>query len=77
MEDREKLLKLLREVCPDVDFVHEQDLIGDGLLESLELVTVAAEMIDAFGVKISVDDMLPENFRSLDAMLAMIRRKKR
>ena len=77
MTDREKLLRLLQDICPGVDFAHEQDLIGDGLLQSLDLVTAVAEMIDVFGVKLTAVDLVPENFRSVDAMLDLLRRKKR
>ncbi len=77
MTDRETLLQLLQDICPGVDFAHEQDLVRDGLLQSLDLVTAVAEMIDVFGVKLTAVDLVPENFRSVDTMLDMLRRKKR
>lgn len=72
---KEKLLQVLSDTCPGVDFETETSLIDDGLLESLDLVTIVAELMDAFDVEITVEDLLPENFNSADAMLAMIRRK--
>ena len=32
----EKLLSILKEIRPDVDFANEQDLIGSGILDSLD-----------------------------------------
>ena len=72
---KEKLLEILTDACPGVDFETETALIDDGLLESLDLVTIVAELMDAFDVEITVEDLLPENFNSADAMLAMIQRK--
>ena len=72
---REQLLKILTDCCPDVDFEREQALIDDGLLESLDIVTIVSDIMFVFGVEISVDDLLPENFNSVDAMLELIRSK--
>jgi acyl carrier protein len=58
-----------------VDFEHETALIDDGLLESLDIVTIAAEIMAEFDVQLSVDDLLPENFNSADALLALIESK--
>ena len=75
MVDRASLLDILRDVCPDLDFERETSLIDDGLLESLDIVSIVTGIMDEFDVEINVDDLLPENFNSLDAMLALIERK--
>ena len=69
---RESLLEILRDVCPDVDFECETSLIDDGLLESLDIVSIVTGIMDEFDVELNVDDLLPENFNSVDAMLALI-----
>ena len=72
---REKLLDLLSACCPGVDFEHETALIDDGLLESLDIVTIASEIMGEFDVQLNVDDLLPEHFNSADALLALIESK--
>ena len=72
---RESLLEILRDVCPDLDFERETALIDDGLLESLDIVSIVTGIMDEFDVELNVDDLLPENFNSVDAMLALIERK--
>lgn len=72
---REQLLEILTDVCPGVDFAAETALIDDGVLESLDLVTLVTEIMDAFSVELTVEDLLPENFNTVDAMLALIERK--
>ena len=69
---REKLMEILTETCPGVDFETETALIDDGLLESLDIVTIVAEIMDAFEVELTVEDLVPENFNSVDAMLELI-----
>ena len=75
MIDRDALLDILRDVCPDLDFERETSLIDDGLLESLDIVAIVTEIMDAFDVVITVDDLLPENFNSVDDMIALIESK--
>ncbi len=69
---KEKLVNILTEICPEVDFENETALIDDGLLESLDIVMIVTEVMQEFGVELTVDDLLPENFNSVDALLALI-----
>ncbi len=73
---REKLLEILTEAVPGVDFEMETALVDDEILESLDIVTIVSELNDAFDVEITVDDLVPENFNSLDAMLALLQARK-
>lgn len=68
----EQLLEILSEICPGVDFETQTALIDDGILESLDIVTIVAEIMDKFDVELNVDDLLPENFNSAQAMMALI-----
>jgi len=44
----------------------ETDLIETGLLDSLALVELLAQLEESFDVSISTDDLEIENFRSID-----------
>ena len=74
---KEKLIELLSDTCPGIDFENETALIDDGLLESLDIVAIVTEIMDAFDVVITVHDLLPENFNSVDAMLALIEQRRK
>ena len=71
---RESLLEILRDVCPDVDFERETSLIDDGLLESLDIVSIVTGIMDEFDVELNVDDLLPENFNSAEALYDLIKK---
>lgn len=68
----EKLLAILKETCPGVDFETETGLVDNELIDSFDLVTIAAEIMGEFDVELNVDDMIPENFNSVAAMMALI-----
>ena len=76
MHDETKLLQILTETCPGVDFTKETALVDDGFLESLDLVTIVSEIMATFYIELNVDDLLPENFNSVPAMLRLIQSRK-
>jgi len=71
---REQLLGILQDIRPDVDFDKEQKLIGDGILESFDIISLVPELEDAFDIEIKPKELKAENFNNVDLMLAMIER---
>lgn len=70
----DEILEILNGLGLDVDFENCKTLIDDGILESLDIVTVIAELSDAFDITIPARDIVPENFNSAEAMLNMVNR---
>ena len=73
-EMKEELMEILTGVRSDVDFENSTKLIDDGILESLDIVAIVGEFNETFDVEISVEDLVPENFNSVDAMVELITR---
>lgn len=69
---RETVLEILTEIRGDIDFENETKLIDDNILASLDIVAIVSEFNDEFDVEISVEDLVPENFNSVDAMVKLI-----
>ncbi len=69
---REQLLAILKDIKPEVDFETATTLIDDNILDSFDIVTVVVELNDAFDIEVSVDDLVPENLNSVDAMIELI-----
>lgn len=70
----EELLNILNDLHPDVDFTAEDDLIGQGILDSLDIVTLITEINSTFDVSIPAEEVVPENFNSAASLWALIER---
>jgi D-alanine--poly(phosphoribitol) ligase subunit 2 len=70
----EKLMQILSELRPEVDFDKEVTLIDDQILDSFDIVTLVGELNDNFEIQIGVEDLLPANFNSAAAMFTLIER---
>lgn len=69
---REEVLEILTEIRGDIDFENETKLIDDNILASLDIVAIVGEFNETFDVEISVEDLIPENFNSVDAMVELV-----
>ena len=70
----EQLLEILHSLHPDVDFANTEDLIDEGILDSLDIVTLVTEIHATFDVTIPAEEIVPENFNSAEALMALIER---
>ena len=69
-----KLLEILEDIAPDVDFEGCETLIDDGLLDSFSILTIVGELEVEFGVAVTPAEIIPENFNSAKALWAMVQR---
>lgn len=73
----EKLMQILKELRPDVDFETEVELITEGILDSFDVVALVETICEEFDVEIQPEDLIPDNFNSAKAMMTMIERLKK
>jgi D-alanine--poly(phosphoribitol) ligase subunit 2 len=71
----EKVLEILIEIRPDIDFQQEELLVEGGLLDSFDIVNIISELNDAFNINIRVHDLKAENFNSVALIQALVDRK--
>ena len=71
-----KLLDILKDIRPDVDFENETALIDDGILDSFDVVSIISEIDNVFGVQIRITELDPENFNSAEAIWDLIQKLK-
>ena len=72
----DELIELLNEVNEDVDYAGSTSLIDDGLLDSFDILQIVAELNDHYDITIPAEDVIPQNFNSAAAILAMVERIK-
>lgn len=73
----EELIKLLKGIRPDVDFENETELIDEGILDSMDVVSIISEIDDVFGVQIRITELDPDNFNSAEAIWNLIEKLKK
>lgn len=74
MTDMEKLLEALKEVREDIDFAGQYGLVDEGVIDSLDLTQIIAALDEAFDIHIPSGEIEPENFNSVQDMLALVKR---
>ena len=58
----------------DIEKVDENtDLIEEGFLDSFDIVSLVLELNDAFGIKIEVAELLPENFSNINDIEKLVK----
>lgn len=70
----ETLMKILAELRPDVDFEGNKELVDSGELDSFDIVSLVGELCEAYEIEIGAEDIVPENFNSVEAIMAMVKR---
>ena len=72
----DKLIEILEDIQPGVDFRNCDSLIEDGLLDSFAILSIVSELQDEFGISITPAEIIPENFNSAKALWDMVCRLK-
>jgi len=67
------LADILKEIRPEFDFTASCDFIADGMLDSFDMVTLVATLDKTFGISIQGTDIVPENFKNLETIGALLR----
>ena len=70
----EELMEILNNLHPDVDFETEERLVDDKILDSIDIVTLVAEIGSEFDVEVPAEELTPENFNSAKALWEMVQR---
>lgn len=68
---REKIMTICQEVDNTIDYTASA-LIDEGILDSVTLVEIVTELMDAFEIEIPYEEVIPENFNSIDAMVKLV-----
>lgn len=72
---KEKIIEILTSIHPEFDFTDESlNFIEEGMLDSFDVVKLLDRLENAFGIVIDGDDIIPENFVSLDSIMEMVKK---
>ena len=67
---KEKVLKVLQSVNESI--TDGANLIDEGIIDSFEVVNIVMELEEAFDIEIDAEDVVAENFETVDAIVALV-----
>ena len=70
------ILNMLCELRPEFDFSSSDDFVMDGLLDSFDIISLCSMLEEKFGVTVDGLDIVPENFASVAAIEALVKKSK-
>ena len=74
-EVKQQVISILSEIRPEYDFSQDLNFIEEGMLDSLDIVTLVSGLDEEFSISIDGDDIIPENFSSLEMILNLLKKK--
>lgn len=76
MNVREKVIEIAKDMWPELDIENISGIVDDNLVDSFDIVTFIGELKDAFDIELGPQDIVPENFNTLEAMVALVEKNK-
>lgn len=73
---KEKIIEILTGLRPEFDFTQPVNFIEEGMLDSFDVVTLVTELEEAFDISIDGEDILPDNFATVDDIEALVEKSK-
>lgn len=73
MENKELVKKILMQVKKEIEpMLDSASLVSDGILDSLDIMNLIIELENGFDIEIDPEDVLAENFESVEAIITLI-----
>lgn len=67
-----QILELLSEEFPEIDFTSSEELVDDGILDSMTITGIIATLSMEFGIEIPYEEIIEENFNSIAGLAKMV-----
>lgn len=68
----ERILTLLSEEYPEIDFTASNELVDDCILDSLTITGIIATLTMEFGITIPYEEIVEKNFNSIAGLARMV-----
>ena len=70
----QKVLEILSQEYPDIDFMASDALVDDGIVDSLTITGIIATLTLEFGITIPYEEITEENFNSIQGLAGLVER---
>lgn len=71
---KNQIIKLLKDLNEDLDYENETQLISNGLIDSMQIMTLVSDLYDVLNIEIDAADVTIENFNSVDNIIEMVKK---
>ena len=71
---REKVINIFKKIKPNKNMENVTDIVEGGYLDSFEIMSLIMALSETFDIEIGFKEIVPENFNTIDAMIAMVER---
>lgn len=69
---KEKIIRILQELNEDISCDENVNLLSNGMIDSFDVANLVAELEIAFSIEIDAEDIVPENFDTIAAIMKLI-----
>ena len=69
---REKIAEILRTINPELVDYKGNNMLEDGLLESVHIMEIVAEIEEIFDIEVAPDYIIPEYFFNIDTLEKLV-----
>ena len=66
---------LVKQAPKGIIFTDTENLLTNGVIDSLKMLDLISFIEDQFSLKIDEDEMMPDNFESVDAIISFLEEK--
>ena len=74
---KEIILKMLKELKPEQNFIDSENYIEEGILDSFDIIELISMLEEQFNVIIDGMDILPEYFSNVEQIEKLVRKSRR
>lgn len=71
---RERVLEAISEVSDEIMENQDKDLLMNDIIDSFDIVAMMVELEEAFDIEIEAEDVTPDNFRTVDSIVEVVKR---
>ena len=71
---KEQIIEILKEIRPEFEFEGVDNFFDEGMLDSYDLMSLVSSLKSVFGVQIKGEDILPEKFANIDAIVNLVKK---
>lgn len=73
----QEVFNIVRAINADIPIDSSENLLSEGYIDSFGIANIVPALEEYFQIDLSPEDIIPENFTSIDSMISMIQRKMR